>query len=73
MGIKNLDEAHSCLDGYRYSSYGDYAGNVREEGLILNEEVSGILLGAKDFKTHRRVARVRIKIYMDGSASRHTG
>ncbi|MEK7193147.1 MAG: transposase [Patescibacteria group bacterium] len=51
VGIKNLDEAHSCLDGYRYSSYGDYAGNVREEGLILNKEsFPEYFLGAKDFK-----------------------
>lgn len=38
-GLKDLKTSKEFLESYKYSSYQDYAGVIREENIILNKEV----------------------------------
>jgi len=54
-GIRDRLGAEKYLDGYRWSSYLDYVGREREEGLILTkEEFPEYFLGAMEFKDYVR-------------------
>jgi len=49
-GLQSIDKTKQFLSAYRYSSYLDYQGGEREEGLILSrEQFPQYFLNAKDF------------------------
>ena len=51
MGVKDIKNTKKFIDQFKYSSYPDYSGAKREEGIILNKEVfPDYFLSKQDFK-----------------------
>nr|MBP9757549.1 transposase [Candidatus Paceibacterota bacterium] len=69
-GIADLKGVRAFLEQYRYSSYSDYLGNKREEGIIIDREpFPDYFSSTSDFNTeindwltypHRHVSRVTL-------------